>query len=68
VLGLKRSVDESPWSLCLGRKREKRELAKVRVCMAKFKFEFEFLQTSFKNNPRMVSRGTKCDPELMAEV
>jgi hypothetical protein len=30
------------WSACIGRKK-KRELAKVRVCMAEFKFKFEFV-------------------------
>jgi hypothetical protein len=68
MLVLKRSAGESPWSVCIGRKREKGELAKVRVCMAEFKFEFEFLQTRFKINLKMVSRGTKCDQELMAKV
>jgi hypothetical protein len=31
------------WSACIGRKRKKRELARVRVCMAEFKFKFEFV-------------------------
>jgi hypothetical protein len=31
------------WLACIGRKRKKRELARVRVCMAEFKFKFEFI-------------------------
>jgi hypothetical protein len=47
ILGLQREIpSRSPslsWSACIGRKRKKRELARVRVCMAEFKFEFEYI-------------------------
>jgi hypothetical protein len=36
---LKGYAGESPWSVCIGRKRKKIELAKVRVCMAEFKIQ-----------------------------
>jgi hypothetical protein len=43
IPGLQREIpSRSPslsWSAYIGRKREKRELAKVRVCMAEFKFK-----------------------------
>jgi hypothetical protein len=48
-------------------KKEKR-IHKARVCMAEFKFKFEFLETRFEKLPRIVSRGFKRDQELMAKV
>jgi hypothetical protein len=48
--------------------KKERRIDKARVCMAEFKFKFEFLQTRFENLPRIVSRGFKHDQELMAKV
>jgi hypothetical protein len=50
--------------------KEKKEggIDKASLCMAKFNFKFEFLQTRFENLPRIVSRGVKHDQELMAKV
>jgi hypothetical protein len=50
------------------KKKKRRGIDKARLCMAEFKFKFEFLQTRFENLPRMVSRGFKHDQELMSKV
>jgi hypothetical protein len=40
-------------------KGRERRIGKARVHLAEFKFKFEFLQTSYENLSKIVSRGFK---------